>query len=135
MTPLVSVIIPTYNRAADLRRALASVSGQTWNHAEVVTADNNSTDDTRDVVEGFRRLDDLNVNSRAASVTRFASVLLLGVMATVIVFNDYQISDYTGLMLLALVYRTLQLHKTARLAAERAALHVAASDSVTDLNS
>lgn len=46
-----SVIIPTYNRASDLRETLRSLAGLsprgTW---EVIVVDNNSTDDTRETV-------------------------------------------------------------------------------------
>jgi GT2 family glycosyltransferase len=49
-TPLVSVIIPTYNRAYCLPRTLDSVLGQTHTHFEVVLIDDGSTDETRDLV-------------------------------------------------------------------------------------
>jgi glycosyltransferase involved in cell wall biosynthesis len=46
-----SVIIPTYNRAEELRKTLENLSKlsvtQEW---EVIVVDNNSTDETRDVV-------------------------------------------------------------------------------------
>lgn len=48
--PLVSVVIPTYNRAGDLALALASVARQTYPHLEVLVVDNHSTDDTAGVV-------------------------------------------------------------------------------------
>lgn len=48
--PLVSVVIPTYNRANDLRRALESVCLQTYTHWEVLIVDNSSSDNTDDVV-------------------------------------------------------------------------------------
>lgn len=54
MSPLVSVVIPTYNRAAELRRALESVIGQTWTNWEVLVVDNHSTDGTREMVESLR---------------------------------------------------------------------------------
>jgi glycosyltransferase involved in cell wall biosynthesis len=49
----VSVIVPTYNRAAVLPRALDSVLGQSGPDREVVVVDDGSTDDTRAVVERF----------------------------------------------------------------------------------
>ena len=50
MSLLVSVIIPTYNRAADLARALDSVLRQTYPYWEVLVIDNHSTDNTYEVV-------------------------------------------------------------------------------------
>lgn len=51
--PAVSVVIPTYNRARDLERALASVRAQTFTDWEAVVVDNHSTDDTDSVVSRF----------------------------------------------------------------------------------
>ncbi len=44
--PRVSVIIPSYNRAALLVEALESVFSQTWKDFEVIVVDDGSTDDT-----------------------------------------------------------------------------------------
>lgn len=53
---LVSVIIPTLNRARLLKRTLFSLFEQTSAHAfEVIVVDNGSTDHTRAVVEGYQR--------------------------------------------------------------------------------
>jgi glycosyltransferase involved in cell wall biosynthesis len=54
VTPLVSVVIPTYNRAADLKRALTSVLRQTWQHWEVLVVDNHSTDNVAEVIGHFQ---------------------------------------------------------------------------------
>lgn len=51
--PLVSVIIPTYNRARLLRRALDSVLSQTFQDFEVLVVDDGSTDDTEEAVAAF----------------------------------------------------------------------------------
>jgi GT2 family glycosyltransferase len=48
---LVSVIIPTYNRAYCVGRAIDSALGQTHADIEVVVVDDGSTDDTRDMIK------------------------------------------------------------------------------------
>ena len=53
MNPLVSIIIPTYNRAEDLKRALQSVIDQTFTNWEVVVVDNHSIDNTDTLIESF----------------------------------------------------------------------------------
>jgi len=52
--PLVSIGIPTYNRASGyLRETLESALAQTYPNLEIVVADNCSPDNTRAVVEGY----------------------------------------------------------------------------------
>jgi glycosyltransferase involved in cell wall biosynthesis len=54
VTPRVSVIVPTYNRAQDLRRCLESLVRQTLRDFEVIVCDDGSTDGTREVVDAYR---------------------------------------------------------------------------------
>jgi glucosyl-dolichyl phosphate glucuronosyltransferase len=51
----ISVVVCTYNRADVLRTALESLCNQDLDRSlyEIIVVDNNSTDDTRHVVEGF----------------------------------------------------------------------------------
>ncbi|MBU0943006.1 MAG: glycosyltransferase family 2 protein [Proteobacteria bacterium] len=49
----ISVIIPSYNRASLLVRALESVQGQTLDCVEVIVVDDGSTDDTASRVSSF----------------------------------------------------------------------------------
>jgi glycosyltransferase involved in cell wall biosynthesis len=48
--PLVSVVVPTFNRAHVLPRAIASALAQTHQNVQVVIADDGSTDGTRELV-------------------------------------------------------------------------------------
>lgn len=48
--PIVSVIIPTYNRSHLVTRAIRSVLHQTYQNLEVIVVDDASTDNTSDVV-------------------------------------------------------------------------------------
>jgi glycosyltransferase involved in cell wall biosynthesis len=55
--PLVSVGLPTYNRAAQLRRAIESVLAQDYPNLELVISDNGSTDETEAICTEFSRKD------------------------------------------------------------------------------
>jgi len=53
--PLVSVIVPAYNRKELLKEALESIYRQTYTGFEVIVADDGSEDGTADMLEAFRR--------------------------------------------------------------------------------
>ena len=52
-SPLVSVLMPTYNRAHYIREALSSVLMQSYKNFELIILDDGSTDDTEKVVIEF----------------------------------------------------------------------------------
>lgn len=51
--PLISVIIPTYNRAHYIERALQSVLNQSYTNWEAIVIDNNSNDNTDEIINNF----------------------------------------------------------------------------------
>jgi glycosyltransferase involved in cell wall biosynthesis len=91
MDPLVSILIPTFNRSQMLRRALGSALMQSYPRLEIIVSDNHSTDDTPATIAEFVRRDPrvrhlqspagnksamLNIrNALAAATGQFAVVL------------------------------------------------------------
>lgn len=51
--PLVSVIIPTYNRASTVSNAIDSVLNQTYTNFEIIVVDDGSKDNTADVLKQY----------------------------------------------------------------------------------
>ena len=64
--PFFSVVIPTFNCAPLLKRALKSVEIQTFSNYEIIIIDNSSTDETKSVVENSNlpRLKFENINNK-----------------------------------------------------------------------
>jgi glycosyltransferase involved in cell wall biosynthesis len=54
MDPLVSVIIPTYNRAEYVTQAVESVLNQTYSEIETIVVDDGSTDGTAEVLSKYQ---------------------------------------------------------------------------------
>ncbi len=57
MSVFFSIIIPTYNRVALLRKAIESVLVQTFTNWELIVVDDGSTDNTKEVVEKYSHQD------------------------------------------------------------------------------
>ncbi|MBI4683838.1 MAG: glycosyltransferase family 2 protein [Nitrospirae bacterium] len=57
MNELVSVIIPTYNRADFLPQTIQSILNQTYQDWELIVVDDGSKDITEDIVDGFKAKD------------------------------------------------------------------------------
>ena len=51
--PLISIIIPTYNRAHYLQQAIKSVLNQTFKDIEIIIVDDGSTDHTKEIVSPY----------------------------------------------------------------------------------
>ena len=69
--PLVTVLIPAFNRADTINRAIDSALAQDWPAMEVLVVDDGSTDQTRDRVRCYRdprlRLIERAINGGAAA--------------------------------------------------------------------
>lgn len=57
MKPLISVIIPAHNSAKTIAEAIHSIQDQTYRNLEVIVVDDNSTDNTKEVVENIAQTD------------------------------------------------------------------------------
>ncbi|MFL5763692.1 MAG: glycosyltransferase family 2 protein [Bacteroidia bacterium] len=57
MSPLISVIIPTFNYASFLPETIGSVMAQTYGNWECIVVDDGSTDDTKNVMDALCKSD------------------------------------------------------------------------------
>ncbi len=54
---VVSILMPTFNRADRIGNAIKSIVNQTYKDWELLIIDNGSTDNTREIVEKYSTLD------------------------------------------------------------------------------
>ena len=54
MNPFFSIIIPTYNRAHLISKAIESVIAQTFENWELIIVDDGSTDETKDLILSYQ---------------------------------------------------------------------------------
>lgn len=76
---LVSIVIPTFNRARLIERAVHSALSQTYTDLEVIIVDDASTDDTRDRINELQHVDQRIIylchdNNRGAQAARNTGV-------------------------------------------------------------
>ncbi len=73
--PLVSVVLPTYNRAWSLGEAVDSVLAQDYPHIETIVVDDGSTDNTRALLEPYGdRIMVLTQTNQGVSAARNAGI-------------------------------------------------------------
>jgi len=53
LAPIVSVIIPTYNRAYCIKRTIDSVLNQSFKDFDIFVIDNNSIDNTEEIINAY----------------------------------------------------------------------------------
>ncbi len=68
--PLVSVIIPTFNRGWILKEAIDSVLSQSFYHYELIVVDDGSTDNTREILASYPRIIAVTQENRGVSAAR-----------------------------------------------------------------
>jgi glycosyltransferase involved in cell wall biosynthesis len=71
--PLISVVIPTYNRAHVIKRAINSVINQTYLNWELIIVDDGSIDNTNNVIKHYledERIKYYKIKNSGASATR-----------------------------------------------------------------
>jgi len=75
--PLVSVIIPTYNRGWIIKEAVDSVLSQNFVNFELIVVDDGSTDNTRDILDAYKNdIKVLRCNNQGVSAARNRGIAL-----------------------------------------------------------
>ena len=79
MKPLVSIVLPTYNRAHTIQKSVDSLLAQTYRGFEIIIVDDGSKDDTRRLVDGWMKTESRiryvrHARRRGANVARNTGV-------------------------------------------------------------
>jgi len=73
-TPIVSVIIPTYNRSHLLGEAISSVLAQDFRYFELIVVDDGSTDDTQHLLKSYQNIQVVRQDHYGVSAARNAGI-------------------------------------------------------------
>ncbi|MBF0585424.1 glycosyltransferase family 2 protein [Prosthecochloris sp. N3] len=97
--PAISVILPTFNRASKLRRAVDSVLAQSCSSWELLVIDDGSTDNTCSIVMPYVHRDSriryLAHSNRKAALSRNAGIQAsMGRFVTFLDSDDYYLPDH-----------------------------------------
>ena len=110
MNDLVSVILPTYNRAHVLGRAIASVLAQTHESLELIVVDDGSTDDTAAVLDAIThdrlRVIRLDANRGASCARNRGIAMAQGALIAFIDSDDVWTPDKLARQTAALTSRS-----------------------------
>ncbi|MEI4270684.1 glycosyltransferase family A protein [Klenkia sp. LSe6-5] len=126
-TPLVTVLVPTWNGAVHLRATLRSILTQSYKNLQVVVGDDASTDDTPRILAAVAEADPrVEVVTHPVNGGQFVNQLALlervrGEFVKFVMHDDVLASDHVRVLV-----RGLQAHPEARMAFSRR-LHVDAS--------
>ncbi|RCJ35195.1 hypothetical protein A6769_19090 [Nostoc punctiforme NIES-2108] len=72
--PLVSIILPVYNRKKYLAQAIDSVLQQTYQNWELIIADDHSSEDTKDLLQKYAALPKVNIYYNPQNIGLFANL-------------------------------------------------------------
>lgn len=106
--PALSVIMPTFNSAADLARAVVSVQNQSFKDWELIIVDDASQDDTRSIATGFSQEDSnitvifQDINSGAAATRNHAIAHARGRYIAFLDADDEWLPDKLNLQITAM---------------------------------
>lgn len=70
LNPKVSVIIPTYNRAHTLKRAIDSVLAQSYKNIELIVVNDGSSDSTQKLLASYTNIHIKNISNHGVSFAR-----------------------------------------------------------------
>lgn len=88
--PLVSVIIPTYNRAKYLERAITSAQNQIYKNIEIIVIDDGSTDNTAEIIKQYNNVQYYyKENGRQASARNAGLKIAKGEFICTLDSDDY----------------------------------------------
>ena len=108
-SPLVTVAVPTHNRARSLVETLASAQQQTYPNLEIVVADNASSDETETVVRNAHRADPriryLRNDSNLGMVGNWNRLLREARGALFLLLSDDDLIDPAGIATLVPPFR------------------------------
>lgn len=100
---LVSVIIPTYNRAERVGKAIESVLGQDCSHIELIVVDDGSTDQTGTVLAQFPTISVIKQENKGQGAARQAGLeVAKGRYIASLDSDDFWNPDFVSQSLLAL---------------------------------
>ena len=104
MSPLVSVIIPTYNRANYVGKAVLSVASQTYKHFEIIVVDDDSEDDTEKVLSetGIDLVYERVLHGGSSLARNQGLVLAKGDLIAFLDSDDWWKPDFLNCMITAL---------------------------------
>jgi len=105
--PLVSIIIPIYNREQTLERCLCSIIRQTYPNLEIIAVDDGSTDHSRVILERYEKKDPrLHViykkNSGVSESRNLGLQMAKGDFVQFVDADDWLTRDATSLLLQAM---------------------------------